>query len=680
MRRSVNVRIGAVAALAAAVVVSLAVPDARADDEGTRDVTAHVLIGVSPSASFGVLVDGEALPETPVESDALGILEFAVNDAALPPGSHTVYFAPPDTPPDPLVLSAVAVESVTTSSAVISWQTNIPSNSRVRYGLTDGYGNDTGVDPGMVLTHRMSVEGLAPETTYHCMAVSTDGFGRTSDSGDLTFETDLAPLEISDVTVSAVGPTWAVIDWTTTRPATSTVEYGLTGGYGQETTEDIQTVVDHSVTLTGLLDGTPYHFRVHSSDGDGLEASSPDSTFTTMDIEPTGPPIITDVEALVECINSVTVAWSTDRPATSQVRYGTRETLDLSTEADTTLVTEHVVCVGPVAPRHEYAFVVLSACGADTSESVASVFATELPAASFAAGKGVTIARPGVVCVTETTATLAWSTDRPCTTWVEYDVGKDFGSCSFPSPTRGWSYESTLDGLAPGTLYYYRVCAWDELGGEVCSEESEFVTREVLDPDPPNSPAGLSGIVADGGVLLEWLPCAEDDLRGYFVYRLQSERPGGEMNPFDIERAVRLNDLPWSGVSYLDADVGEQRVYLYAVSAVDHAGNESPVSEAVTVRLDEEFGGLRLTIRPNPTFESATLAYVATPGAPVSARVYSASGRLVREITRTADASGQGSLVWDGRDPFNVPVGSGVYLCEVVSGGEVARRKLTVSR
>jgi hypothetical protein len=52
----------------------------------------------------------------------------------------------------------------------------------------------------------------------------------------------------------------------------------------------------------------------------------------------------------------------------------------------------------------------------------------------------------------------------------------------------------------------------------------------------------------------------------------------------------------------------------------------------------------------------------------------------VREIARTADVSGQGSLVWDGRDPFNVPVGSGVYLCEVVSGGEAVRRKLTVSR
>ena len=353
MRESANVRIGAGAAMAAAAMLFLVSAQALADGEGTREVTSHVIIGVSPSSSFGVLVDGEELTEIPITSDEMGILEFAVDDGALPPGPHTVYFAPPDSPPDPLVLSSVAVESVTTTSAVISWQTNMSSDSRVLYGLTDSYGGDTGVDPGMVLTHRVSIQGLAPETTYHYLAESRDAFGRTSGSGDLTFETDPEPLEITNVTVSAVGPTWAIVGWTTSRPATSRVEYGLTGGYGLSTTEDVQTVVEHAVLLSGLLDGTLYHFRAHSRDGYGLDASSPDSTFTTMDLEPTGPPIIGDVEANSECINSVTITWSTDRPATSQVRYGTKAMLDLSTDPDTTLVTEHEVCVGPVVPRHE---------------------------------------------------------------------------------------------------------------------------------------------------------------------------------------------------------------------------------------------------------------------------------------------------------------------------------------
>ncbi len=672
MRELDRGRVSAVVALAAAV-VALVAPGALADGPGARDATSHVLIGVSPGSSFGVVVDGEPLPEGSVESDPLGILEFAVDDGA--PGVHTVSFSLPEL----LVLSSVAVDSVTSSSAVIRWQTNIPSNSSIEYGLTYDYGDATGVDPEMTLSHRVVIEGLIPASTYHFRAVSTDVFDRTAVSGDQVFETAPPPLEIADVTVSGVGPTWAIIGWTTTRPATSRVEYGLTDGYGQETSEDTLAVVEHSVMLTGLLDGTAHHFRVHSRDGYGPDASSPDSTFTTMELEPTGPPIIGDVAALAECVSSVVVTWTTDRPATSRVRYGTRGDLDCSTQLDPALVTDHVVRVGPVAPRHEYTFIVLSACGADTAESTPLVFATELPEASVNDGKGVTIARPGIACLADTTATIAWSTDRPCTTWVEYGTDKDLGSANVQLPTRGYTYEASLVGLAPGTLYYYRVCAWDEFGGAVYSNRSTFETCELVDRNPPESPGGLSGIVVEGGVSLEWIPCGEEDLRGYYVYRMQSARPDGGQYPFDIDRAVRMNDLPLWNASYFDDDIDARATYHYAVSAVDLVGNESAVSGPVTVQCSA-FAEFRLSILPNPSFGSATLAYAAAPGALVRARIYTATGRLVREISCTVSASGQGSLAWDGRDLVNRPVGSGIYLCELSDGGHAVRRKFTVLR
>ena len=574
MRELSRGRVSAVAALAAAVVVLLVAPCALADGPGARDVSSHVLIGVSPASSFGVAVDGEALPGGFVESDSLGILEFAIDDATLPPGVHTVSISLLEL----LVLSSVVVDSITPSSAVIRWQTNVPSNSRIEYGLTSDYGDDTGVDPQMTLSHRMLLEGLTPGSTYHFRAVSTDVFDRTSDSGDHTFDTVALDFEIVDVTVSRLGATWAVIDWTTTRPATSRVKYGLTDEYGQETTEDTLAVVEHSVVLTGLLNGTLYHFRAHSRDGYGGDASSPDSTFTTMELEPTGPPIIGDIEAFSEYLNSIVVTWTTDRPATSQVRYGTNGRLDRCTEPDPTLVIAHVVRVRPVAPSHEYTLLILSACGADTAESAPFVFATELPDASTSQGKSVTISRSGMVCVADTAATIAWATDRTCTTWVEYGTDEDLGSVSLPLPGGCCTHEASLTGLVPGTLYYYRVYAWDEFGGVVWKDGGTFETWERVDPDLPDSP------------------------------------------------------------------------------------------------------GLQFSIRPNPTFGSATLAYAATSGGLVRARIYTATGRLVREISRSAAESGEGSLAWDGRDSANRPVGSGVYLCEFSVGGEAVRRKFTVLR
>ena len=90
MRELSRGRVSAVAALAAAVVMLLVAPCALAEGPGARDGTSHVLIGVVPGSSFGVAVDGEALPEGSVESDSLGILDFAIADGA--PGTHTVYF------------------------------------------------------------------------------------------------------------------------------------------------------------------------------------------------------------------------------------------------------------------------------------------------------------------------------------------------------------------------------------------------------------------------------------------------------------------------------------------------------------------------------------------------------------------------------------------------------------
>ena len=175
-------------------------------------------------------------------------------------------------------------------------------------------------------------------------------------------------------------------------------------------------MVEYSVMLTGLLDGTGYHFRAVSSDGYRMVAVTADSAFSTLELEPTGPQVIVAVRALTECVNSVVATRSTDRPATSQVRYGTKGTLDRATEVDTTHVTEHLVRVRPVAQKHEYTFTVLSAYWSDTAESTEFTFATVLPGASTNSGKEVTITRPGVVCVAESTATIARSTGHPCTT------------------------------------------------------------------------------------------------------------------------------------------------------------------------------------------------------------------------------------------------------------------------
>src|SRR6266849_8659670 len=88
-------------------------------------------------------------------------------------------------------------------------------------------------------------------------------------------------LTISNAAVSSVSSTGATITWQTSAAANSQIEYGTTKSYGSMTALDSTVVTSHGESITGLSAGTLYHFRVHSTDANGNQATSGDMTFTT---------------------------------------------------------------------------------------------------------------------------------------------------------------------------------------------------------------------------------------------------------------------------------------------------------------------------------------------------------------------------------------------------------------
>jgi peroxiredoxin len=134
--------------------------------------------------------------------------------------------------------------------------------------------------------------GLDPNTTYNFKVISTDAAGNEATSeGELTTlaTADKTPPTISGVNVSNITESSAIITWTTNEPATSQVTYGKTETYGSTTLLDTKLTTSHTVTLTGLDDGTAYNFRAMSKDAGGNEATSPtNQTFTTKSIIPVG--------------------------------------------------------------------------------------------------------------------------------------------------------------------------------------------------------------------------------------------------------------------------------------------------------------------------------------------------------------------------------------------------------
>lgn len=87
----------------------------------------------------------------------------------------------------------------------------------------------------------------------------------------------------SNIEVSPVGDTSAIISWTTDEFADSTVRCGAQSGSYPMTFSDPLYVKAHAVTVTGLTVGTTYYCRVSSTDLSGNTYRSQEFTFQQME-------------------------------------------------------------------------------------------------------------------------------------------------------------------------------------------------------------------------------------------------------------------------------------------------------------------------------------------------------------------------------------------------------------
>jgi hypothetical protein len=105
-------------------------------------------------------------------------------------------------------------------------------------------------------------------------------------------------------------------------------------------------------------------------------------------------------------------------------------------------------------------------------------------------------------------------------------------------------------------------------------EESEPSPAACITPRdiyPPAAPRGLTAVVNAGVVSLIWEPNTERDLDGYFV--LRAEAPGATLQPLTRDA---IHDTTFN-----DKTVKPGVRYVYAVVAVDKAGNASEPSNRV---------------------------------------------------------------------------------------------------
>lgn len=150
------------------------------------------LIGTSTSTAF---TDATVAPNTTYQ------YAVAAYDAAgnVSPQSTAISVPTPPASTNPPVITGVTTSAITSTSATISWTTDIPSSSQVFFGTGPNYGQNTTLDPTLVTTHQQTLSGLAAGMTYHFEVQSTGQANNTGTSPDATFGTLAVNITLPDM-------------------------------------------------------------------------------------------------------------------------------------------------------------------------------------------------------------------------------------------------------------------------------------------------------------------------------------------------------------------------------------------------------------------------------------------------------------------------------------------------
>jgi hypothetical protein len=245
-------------------------------------------------------------------------------------------------------------------------------------------------------------------------------------------------------------------------------------------------------------------------------------------------------------------------------------------------------------------------------------------------------------------------------------VGDSSGQYSRTFITENNQY--LIDELSPGKKYYFGVSTMDTL-----DQESVIVEKTAAPDSIPLPPVELNGECVQNGVKLYWSRNLEMDILGYNIYR--------SMEPDWLYSKININ--PCTDTTYLDTTLISGFYYLYHITAVDSAGNESQLSDKTHLFRITEVGDFaqippEFSISqsyPNPQNPTSTIIFELPKASRVMLSVYNTLGQQVATLIDEQKQPGRYEVKFDGS---KLP--SGVYFYRIVAGEFVETKKMLLLR
>ena len=381
----------------------------------------------------------------------------------------------------------------------VSWLAGSSNGANIT-GYAVRYSTDSGANwtaAGTFGSSPATVTGLTNGTPYvfEVAAINSAGTGAYSTASSAV--TPATTPGVPTGLLASAGDSQASLSWSapSSDGGTAITAYNLQWSSNNGTTWSGKAVTSTSTLLTGLVNGTPYVFRVAAVNGVGSGSYSANSAPFTPATTPSTPTSVTATAGDQRATVSWTTASNGGAAITSyDVRY--------STNNGTTWTSAGVAYPGSPATvtgltnGTSYVFDVAAINSIGTS-AYSSATSAVVPA-------GVTGAPTGVTATAgNAQATVSWtapSTNGSAITSYEVRYSTNSGATWTSAGASFASSPATITGLSNGTSYVFDVAAIDANGTGAYSAASLAVTPSTT----PGVPAFASITRGDGQVSLTW--------------------------------------------------------------------------------------------------------------------------------------------------------------------------------
>lgn len=292
--------------------------------------------------------------------------------------------------------------------------------------------------------------------------------------------------------------------------------------------------------------------------------------------------------------------------------------------------------------------------------------------------------------------TLTYATQRTSTgftdqaIWYSLDGGQNYTLfTTFTSIASSWEVKevdfSSITGANDNPNFMVKIVldgASAPLGNNRFDNISFFGDEE--DVNPVELASFTATISAQNYITLTWVTQTETGMRGYYIYRANSNQISTALSVSPLIAAT--NSSQQQSYAFTDTEVNETGTYFYWLQTNDMDGTvgfHGPVSVFFNALGDNPTPEIPLvtelkSVYPNPFNPTVFIPFSLAKDSNVSFKIYNARGQIVKHFELGSKAAGNYRITWDGTDYNGAALSNGVYQIVMTAGSQVYQTKTTL--